>query len=245
MISQYNVVWTLETLRRAAQLDLGVRMVSYLPLAHIAERLATHYLGTYLLGEVWYCPSIAAVLEYIQAAKPTVFFGVPRVYEKFHARMVASFAEAEGIQGTLLKMALEQNKKRVEAEETGGKGPLLAGLLDSVVLSKVRERLGMQEVQIAITAAAPINPDLVKFFQTIGIPLFELYGMSETTGPATTNLPGASRIGSVGQALPGVEVRGRRRWRIVDAWWRHHRGLLQVGRRNEGNVRPGGLAPFR
>ncbi len=207
MISQYNVVWTLETLRRAASLDLGVRMVSYLPLAHIAERVATHYLGTYLLGEVWYCPSIAAVLEYIQAARPTVFFAVPRVYEKFHARLSAGFDDAEGIQGTLLKMALAKNEKRVEAEMEGGSGPMLAGLLDKVVLSKVRERLGMQDVQIAITAAAPINPDLVKFFMTIGIPLFELYGMSETTGPATTNVHDAFKIGSVGRPLPGVEVK--------------------------------------
>ncbi len=207
MISQYNVVWTLETLRRAASLDLGVRMVSYLPLAHIAERVATHYLGTYLLGEIWYCPSIAAVLEYIQAARPTVFFAVPRVYEKFHARLSAGFDDAEGIQGTLLKMALAKNEKRVEAEMEGGSGPMLAGLLDKVVLSKVRERLGMQDVQIAITAAAPINPDLVKFFMTIGIPLFELYGMSETTGPATTNVHDAFKIGSVGKPLPGVEVK--------------------------------------
>ena len=207
MISQYNVVWTLETLRRAASLDLGVRMVSYLPLAHIAERVATHYLGTYLLGEIWYCPSIAAVLEYIQAARPTVFFAVPRVYEKFHARLSAGFDDAEGIQGTLLKMALAKNEKRVEAEMEGGSGPMLAGLLDKVVLSKVRERLGMQDVQIAITAAAPINPDLVKFFMTIGIPLFELYGMSETTGPATTNVHDAFKIGSVGRPLPGVEVK--------------------------------------
>jgi long-chain acyl-CoA synthetase len=65
----------------------------------------------------------------------------------------------------------------------------------------------MDQVQIAITAAAPINPDLILFFQTLGIPLFELYGMSETTGPATTNLPGAFKLGSVGKALPGVEVR--------------------------------------
>jgi long-chain acyl-CoA synthetase len=64
----------------------------------------------------------------------------------------------------------------------------------------------MDQVKIAITAAAPISPDLILFFQTLGIPLFELYGMSETTGPATTNLPGAFRIGSVGKALPGVEV---------------------------------------
>ncbi len=206
MISQRNVVWTLECLRRAANLQMGARMVSYLPLAHIAERLATHYTGTYLAGAVWYCPNLAGVLEYIQAAKPTLFVGVPRVYEKFHARLQSRFAEAEGVKATLLKKALAANEKRVDAEAEGKSGPASAGILDKIVLSKVREGLGMEDVQIAITAAAPISPDLVKFFQTIGIPLYELYGMSETTGPATTNVPGASKIGSVGKALPGVEV---------------------------------------
>jgi long-chain acyl-CoA synthetase len=207
MISQRNVVWTAECLRRAADIDLGPRMVSYLPLAHIAERLATHYLATYLAGQVWYCPNLAGVLEYIQEARPTLFVGVPRVYEKFHSRLTARFEETHGIKKTLLDRALAANRKRVLAEQEGKSGPAMAGVLDSIVLSKVREGLGMDQVTLAITAAAPINPDLILFFQTLGIPLFELYGMSETTGPATTNLPGAFRLGSVGKALPGVEVR--------------------------------------
>jgi long-chain acyl-CoA synthetase len=182
-------------------------MVSYLPLAHIAERLATHYLATYLAGQVWYCPNLAGVLEYILEARPTLFVGVPRVYEKFHSRLTARFAETQGVKKTLLDRALDANRKRVLAEQEGKSGSVLAGALDSIVLSKVREGLGMDQVELAITAAAPINPDLVLFFQTLGIPLFELYGMSETTGPATTNLPGAFRLGSVGKALPGVEVR--------------------------------------
>jgi long-chain acyl-CoA synthetase len=206
MISHRNVVWTAECLRRAADIDLGPRMVSYLPLAHIAERLATHYLATYLGGQVWYCPNLAGVLEYIQEARPTLFVGVPRVYEKFHARLNSRFDEAHGVKKKLLDRALAANRKRVLAEQEGKSGPMLAGVLDSIVLSKVREGLGMDQVEIAITAAAPINPDLIVFFQTLGIPLFELYGMSETTGPATTNVPGAFRIGSVGKALPGVEV---------------------------------------
>jgi len=177
MISQYNVMWTLECLRRAADLERGARMVSYLPLAHIAERLATHYLGTYLAGQVWYCPNMAGVLEYIQKARPTLFVGVPRVYEKFHSRLLGRFADAEGLQGRILNAALSANEKRVDAAQAGQKGPLLAGLLDKIALSKVREGLGMEDVRLAITAAAPINPDLVKFFHTIGVPLFELYGI--------------------------------------------------------------------
>jgi long-chain acyl-CoA synthetase len=207
MISQRNVVWTLESLRRAADLEMGQRMVSYLPLAHIAERLATHYLGTYLAGQVWYCPNLAGVLEYIQIAKPTVFVGVPRVYEKFHSRLQARFAEAEGAKGKILQKALELNAKRVDAEEAGKKGPVLAGVLDGIALSKVREGLGMEEVKLAITAAAPISADLVRFFHTIGVPLYEVYGMSENTGPATATLPGVMKFGSVGKALPGVEIK--------------------------------------
>jgi long-chain acyl-CoA synthetase len=206
MISQRNVVWTLESLRRAADLEMGQRMVSYLPLAHIAERLATHYLGTYLAGQVWYCPSLAGVLEYIQYARPTIFVGVPRVYEKFHSRLQARFAEAEGLKGVILNKALELNAKRVDAEQEGKSGPALAGLLDGIALSKVREGLGMDEVKIAVTAAAPINPDLVKFFHIIGVPLHEIYGMSENTGPATVTYPNI-KFGSVGKRLPGVELK--------------------------------------
>lgn len=206
MIDHRNVVWTLESLRRAADLEMGQRMVSYLPLAHIAERLATHYLGTYLAGQVWYCPNLAGVLEYIQIAKPTLFVGVPRVYEKFHSRLMGRFAEAEGLKGTILKKALEANEKRVDAESEGKNGPALAGLLDKIALSKVREGLGMEDVKIAVTAAAPINPDLVKFFHTIGVPLHEIYGMSENTGPATVTYPNI-KFGSVGKPLPGVELK--------------------------------------
>lgn len=207
MVTQRNVVWTAECLRRAADLTLNMKFVSYLPLAHIAERMVSHYLASYLASQVWFCPNLGNVLEYMQAARPSIFFGVPRVYEKFHARMEVNFKEASGIQGKLLHMALDANAKRVQAEKEGKKGPALAGILDKIVLSKVRERLGMENVYIAITAAAPIDATLVEFFHGIGVPLFELYGMSETTGPATSNLPGANKFGSVGLPLPGVEVK--------------------------------------
>ena len=93
MISHRNVVWTAECLRRGANLGDNPRMVSYLPLAHIAERMSTHYLGVYLAGEVWYCPDIGLVLEYVQKARPTLFVAVPRVWEKFHNRLQARFGE--------------------------------------------------------------------------------------------------------------------------------------------------------
>ena len=208
MITHRNVMWTAESLRRATNLDLGPRMVSYLPLAHIAERVATHYLGIYLAGQVWYCSNMAAILEYVIEARPTLFVGVPRVWEKFHSRLQSRFAEQTGIKKFLLDRALSLNAKRVEAEQAGRRGGgFLTSMLDKIVLHKIRDQLGMDQVSFAVTAAAPISPDLITFFHTLGVPLLEIYGMSENTGPATTNVPGANRIGSVGKPLPGVEVK--------------------------------------
>ncbi len=209
MITNYNVAWTAETLRRAVTPPPNPRLVSYLPLAHIAERTATHYLGIYLAGEVYYCPNLNQVLEYIVKARPEIFFAVPRVWEKFHSRLIGHFDENE--KKDLIYKALDNAIAVLKAEQEGRSPGLMAKvkarLFDKLVFSKVRAQLGMDEVFVAVTAAAPISPDLLYFFQAIGIPLFELYGMSETTGPATTNRFGLNKIGTVGPALPGVEVR--------------------------------------
>ena len=211
MITHRNVVWTGETVRRTAELRDHPRMVSYLPMAHIAERMASHYEGIYLGGEVWYCHDMTEVIEFVQQARPTLFVGVPRVWEKFYTRLNTRFDEAEGLRGKLIQQAVRLGLARVDAEQEGRElgrvDRITLGILDRVVLSKVREQLGMDALEFSISAAAPISPELIRFFQAIGMPLFELYGLSETTGPATTNTPEANRIGSVGVPLAGVEVR--------------------------------------
>jgi long-chain acyl-CoA synthetase len=184
-------------------------MVSYLPLAHIAERMSTHYLGAYLAGEVWYCPDIGLVLEYVQKARPTLFVAVPRVWEKFQARLQSRFGE-DPKREKLIRSAVAHGESMVRSSQAGKSVGILDRikhvLFERLIYSKVRHGLGMDAVELAITAAAPISPDLIVFFRGIGVPLFELYGMSESTGPATTNLPGAERIGSVGKPLPGVDI---------------------------------------
>ncbi len=209
MISHRNVVWTAECIRRAANPPNNPRLVSYLPLAHIAERLATHYNGVYLAGEVYYCPDLTEVLDYIQKARPQVFFAVPRVWEKFHTRLMSRFEDHE--KRDLIMKALD-NALEVEQAKSEGRNPGLlakgkAALFDRLVFSKVRGEMGLDDLTIAVTAAAPIDPSVIYFFNAIGVPLYELYGMSETTGPATTNRPGMqNKVGTVGPALPGVEV---------------------------------------
>lgn len=210
VVTHRNVVWTTECVRRGAALSDNPRLVSYLPLAHIAERMSTHYMGLYLAGEVWYCPDVGLVLEYVTKARPNLFVAVPRVWEKFHARLQMRFAEDPKKEG-LIRRAVANGEAVVRAEQAGRGAGLMAkiqhALFDRVVFSKVRHGLGMDDLHIAITAAAPISPDLIVFFRALGIPLYELYGMTETTGPATSNLPGADRIGTIGKPLPGVEVK--------------------------------------
>lgn len=209
MITHRNVLWTAESVRRAVEdLPPHPRMVSYLPLAHIAERMSSHYFGLYVVGEVYYCPDLANVLEYIQKARPHLFVGVPRVWEKFQTRMLSRFEENE--KRDLIMKALANNTAVLTAEQRGTSAGLLSRLkatvFDRLVFSKAREQLGMDELVMSISAAAPVSPDLITFFNAIGLPLCELYGMSETTGPATTNRTSTNKIGTVGPPLPGVEV---------------------------------------
>jgi long-chain acyl-CoA synthetase len=209
MITHRNVIWTTECLRRAVDLAPHPRMVSYLPLAHIAERTATHYLGMYMAGEVYYCPDMTTVIDYMIKARPTIFVAVPRVWEKFHSRLRGRFAE-DPRKERLINAALRNSLEILQLEQEGKRPGIVArlkhALFDRLVFTKVRDGVGLDQTTIAITAAAPINPDLIRFFRALGIPLHELYGMTESTGPATTNLPGADRIGTVGKPIPGVEV---------------------------------------
>lgn len=211
VITHHNVLWTVESTERTVNLPKHPRLVSFLPLAHIAERVASHYLGMWYVGEVWYCPDMTQVLEYVQEAKPTLFVAAPRVYERFQAGLMARLESEEGLKKTLAMTAIKTGEEVVRLRQAGKPVPFLTGLkyqlLDRVVLTKILEGLGMGEVFIAISTAAPIAPELLVFFQGIGLPLFELWGMSELSGPGTTNLPGANKIGTVGKPLVGTEVK--------------------------------------
>ena len=211
VITHRNVLWTVESTERTVNLPKHPRLVSFLPLAHIAERVASHYLGMWYVGEVWYCPDMTQVLEYVQEAKPTLFVAAPRVYERFQAGLMARLEGEEGLKKTLAMTAIKTGEEVVRLGQAGQPVPFLTGLkhqvLEKVVLTKILDGLGMGEVFIAISTAAPIAPELLIFFQGIGLPLYELWGMSELSGPGTTNLPGANKIGTVGKAIVGTEVK--------------------------------------
>ncbi len=212
MITHRNVLWTVECTRRTlTELPDHARFVSYLPLAHIGERMASHYNGLWIAGSVHYEPDISKVAAAVAAANPQVFFAVPRVWEKFHAGLMARLeAEPNERKRKLALGAIELATKATATVQAGGK--LSVGdrvklvLFEKLVFSKIRIGLGLDDLIIAISAAAPISADLLMFFQGLGIPVYELYGMTESSGPGVTNLPGANKIGTVGRAMSGVEI---------------------------------------
>lgn len=202
-----NLLWTVESVRRGFELSDNLRLVSYLPMAHIAERMSGHYLGMWLAGQVYHCPDPQQILDCIIHARPQAFLGVPRVWEKFQSRLLRRFAEDR--RHTMIMWGVHNGERVVHARQQGTNAPLasvLHWLFDRLVFCKVRKSLGMDELEVAVTTAAPCDQELIVFFNALGVPLCELYGLSETSGPAVTNRPTNNRIGTVGTPLPGVEI---------------------------------------
>ena len=198
------------------------RALSYLPLSHIAERMISHLLQIYYGAETWFAESVETLLRDLQECKPTYFFAVPRVWEKFHAGFFAKLdaADPKDRKVKLARKAVEVGRRVAEAEqEAVARGGTMSdarvpmalrmqhAALDKLVLHKVREAFGLEECRFALSAAAPLNPELIWFFHSIGIKVAEGYGQSEDCGPTSWNPPRAVRIGTVGPAFPGVEVR--------------------------------------
>jgi len=156
------------------------RAVSFLPSAHIADRWASHYSALMVYGHtITDCPNAAELFAYVKAVRPTVFGAVPRVWEKLKAGLVATMGDA----------ILEAAQRR-----------------DEQVAAAVRAQLGLDECERFITGAAPTPDDVMEFFEALGMPPCEVWGMSETSCVATINDPNAIRIGTVGRPLPGVEL---------------------------------------
>lgn len=212
MISHRNVLWTSECIARAfPELPDHLRIVSYLPLAHLGERMASHYTGVWRAGSVWYEPDITNVLAAVQSHRPQGFFGVPRVWEKFQAGLLAKLrAEPKKAKRNLALGAVELGATAERARQSG-EGPSVADrvklwFVEKLVFKKIRHGLGLDELILAFSAAAPVAPGLLMFFRGMGVPVYELFGQTESSGPGVTNRPGADRIGTVGRAMPGVEL---------------------------------------
>jgi long-chain acyl-CoA synthetase len=210
MISHANVMFVADATQKLLPFRdaAGKRVISYLPMAHIAERTVSYYSQVILGYEVTCCPDFSVFAEYLKAVRPHVAFGVPRVFEKIAGGVNAALAANPGNAAKFDEaveaakpIAIKQSWGEASAEEDA-----TWAFLDDVAFRGVREGLGLDCLEACITGAAPITPDLLGWFRAIGVPLSEVYGMSENTGLMTWT---AEKIkpGTVGPACPGTEVK--------------------------------------
>lgn len=210
MLDHENVAWTVECLRRCLEgiSTEGRRLVSYLPMAHIAERMTSHYQGITLGYEVTTCPEPGQVSPYFAEVHPEVVFAVPRIWEKMHAGVMATLAADPDRKAQLdaaLGVGLKVSDHRARDEDLPDDLRAAWEKVDAQGLSFVRAVLGLDQCIAALSGAASLSVEIFDFFRGLGVPISEIYGMSESAGPMTWD-PFAIRAGTVGRAIPGCEV---------------------------------------
>ncbi|HEY5664481.1 MAG TPA: long-chain fatty acid--CoA ligase [Ilumatobacter sp.] len=210
VITHGNLEWTVSAVESMVGLSPTDRMLSYLPLSHIAERIVSHIGQVVSGGETWFAQSLATVPEDLRACRPTIFFAVPRVWQKLHDAILEQVAASPRPLRRLIERYIALGLAVVRAGE-GGPAPSprevrLHRALDRTLGVQLRRKLGLDQARLVVSAAAPIHPDLVRWFHALGLPIAEVWGQTEDCGPATVNPPEAIRIGTVGIPLPGLEV---------------------------------------
>jgi long-subunit acyl-CoA synthetase (AMP-forming) len=205
------VMFTARRVRELIEFPAGSRVISWLPSAHIAERMAHHYIPIMYAGTVTSAPNPREVLSYLPQVRPNWFFAVPRIWEKLKAGLEAMQAAQPEEQRRPVQEALAAAIERVRLRQRGEPVPpeleAKVAQADEQLFSKLREMLGLDQIVAVNVGAAPTPVDVVEFFHAIGIELAELWGMSETCGTGTCNRPGDVRIGTVGPPCPGVELK--------------------------------------
>ncbi|KAA8889121.1 long-chain fatty acid--CoA ligase [Nocardia colli] len=191
---------------------LDDRAVSYLPAAHVADRISCHAMNLVTGVQVTTVPDPREVAAALPDARPTTFFGVPRVWQKIKVGIEGKLAaEPSGVKKSLANWAIETGMAAARADLAGkGRGPILAvqhKLADALVLSKLRHAMGLDELTVPASGAAPIPAETLEYFLGLGFPMSEVWGMSETTGVGTFTEKTKPRPGSVGRPVDGMELR--------------------------------------
>ncbi|HTX46168.1 MAG TPA: AMP-dependent synthetase/ligase [Solirubrobacteraceae bacterium] len=210
-LSHHNIMVADKSVRDIIQFDAGSRVISWLPSAHIAERNAHHYIPVVYAGSITCCPNPREILSYLPQVRPTWFFAVPRIWEKLKAGLETMQASQPEEQRAPLQAAMQASIERVRLKQRREPVPeeleRQVAEADEQVFSKLRAMLGLDQAIAVNVGAAPTPVEVLEFFHALGIELAELWGMSETCGAGTCNRPGEVKIGTVGPAAPGVELR--------------------------------------
>ena len=212
VITHRNVLFETGSLHAAEAMPEEIRSISYLPLAHIAERVLTIYLPIHEAAHIYFCPDQKDLLGTLQQVQPTSLFGVPRVWQKMQAGILALMAaEQDETKKAAVARAMDAGRAYVEGCQVGSQvAPEVAAAFeraDAAVLGPVRSLLGLGKTTTTLSAAAPLPAEVGRFFAGLGITILDVYGMTETTGAVTANTRDAFRLGTVGRPLPGIEVK--------------------------------------
>jgi long-chain acyl-CoA synthetase len=187
-------------------------IVTYLPLCHVAERAFSTWHLVSAGAVLNFAESIETVTANLREIQPTLFFAVPRIWEKLHAGVMIKGNDASRFKRMMLRRALASARKVGAVKVANGGRHTLSSRLRTafwtpLVLRALKERLGLRRCRYAGSGAAPIAAEVLEFFMGIGVPIFELYGMTENTAIATANFPGRVKLGTVGEPYPGIGLR--------------------------------------
>lgn len=211
VLSHGNLSWTAATLRETVAANETDRVLSYLPFAHIAEQLGCLHNQACSGFTVYYARTMEELGDHLKEVHPTIFFGVPRVWEKMQAAIEDKLKQASGLKATMASWALGVGRQwhalMLEGRQPGPWLRVQKRLASKLVHDKVKVALGFDQARLLISGAAPIAPDKLRFFTGLDLIVRELYGQSEACGPSTLSLHGQTRLGSVGKALPGTQIR--------------------------------------
>jgi len=206
-----NLLAAVEGLDQLIEFPENGRVISWLPAAHVAERNAHHYLPIVFGLQITCCDDPRQVLSYLPEVKPSWFFAVPRIWEKLKAGLETMLAAQPKEQREKVQKAIEASLRKVRLEQAGEPVPdelaEQVAQADAAIFAGLRTMLGLDEVEAINVGAAPTPVEVLEFFHAIGLPLAELWGMSETCGAGSVNPTQKIKIGTVGPAAPGVELK--------------------------------------
>jgi long-chain acyl-CoA synthetase len=210
-LSHHNVMFAAKGIEEMISLEPGSKVISWLPAAHIAERMAHHYIPVIYAGTVTCCPNPREIVSYLPQVHPNWFFAVPRIWEKLKAGLETMLAGQPEEQRKPVEDALAASLQRLRLQQAGKPVPeeleAAYAQADEQIFSKLRAMLGLDQLRAVNVGAAPTPVEVLEFFHSLGIELAELWGMSETCGAGTCNRPGHVKIGTVGPPAPGTEIR--------------------------------------
>lgn len=211
MLSHGSLAWTARSVVQSFRCGPKDKSISYLPLAHIAEQMFTIYAPIECGIRSYFASSFEDLKSNTLEVKPTIFFGVPRVYEKMYEALMGELSKQSFIAKMMVNHFSTVSKEAVKLQNEGkALGMVLTKQLDfakKTIFAKIKEKMGFDEIRILLCGAAPIPGHVLSFFNGIDLPIYEIYGQSEDCGPTSLNYPGMAKTFSAGKPLLGSEVK--------------------------------------